>query len=96
MPRQQDLIDFPPGEQDDFKAALRRWHLDANDFEACHNLILTRLGLEKLDQCLELLPRDIKGFNALGNAGKLTVQGAAEFDLDAAEKPAGSAVPAVG
>ena len=33
MPRQQDLIDFPRGEQDDFKAALHRWHLDANDFE---------------------------------------------------------------
>ena len=32
MPRQQDLIDFPRDEQEDFKILLR-WHLDANDFE---------------------------------------------------------------
>ena len=33
MPRQQDLIDFPRGEQEDFKVVLLRWHLDANDYE---------------------------------------------------------------
>jgi hypothetical protein len=33
MPRQQDLIDFPRDEQEDFKVVLLRWHLDANDFE---------------------------------------------------------------
>ena len=33
MVRKRELFEFPTDEQDDFKATLLRWRLDAGDFE---------------------------------------------------------------
>jgi tetratricopeptide (TPR) repeat protein len=39
---------------------LRAWEMERGSYEACYNLLLTRLTLGKVDDCLALLPQAIE------------------------------------
>ncbi|HWG43449.1 MAG TPA: hypothetical protein VN688_11740 [Gemmataceae bacterium] len=38
----------------------RAWDMDANSYEICHNLLLTRLTLGKVEDCLALIPNALE------------------------------------
>jgi Flp pilus assembly protein TadD len=38
----------------------RAWEMDANSYEICHNLLLTRLTLGKIEDCLALIPNALE------------------------------------
>ena len=46
----------------------RAWDMDPSSYEACYNLLLTRLTLGKVDECLKLIPQALELLDRKGGS----------------------------